>query len=615
MTDYVRRLVSGNKARFKDKKLDVELDLVYLTDQVIIMGYPASGVEGWYRNPREDVKKFLEHRHGKNYWIFNFCPLRENSYDASYFDNRVSRFPFPDHHAPPLAILPLVAREIRAWLDGSKERVAVLHCKAGKGRSGTMACAYLLTLQKEISAPELEQSYTAKQWAKLRADDTMKVVPDDVDSDNEEAKAVTESELATPSEVKDWSSSGASSVTSATPNGTDKSSTEKSTDPSAPPKSFTDSLKGVLDLHTARRMKPAESGKKVKQGVSIPSQRRWLYYWALLLSNEAPKHLWPPLGAPAVPPPRVRITEIRVRMTEETGVKLTVARAANALLDRAGVGSASKNGTSSRVWASLARYDDDFVKTLEEWERHTRGNNIGERRAGSEHLGEDELRSIFADGKWDKGKMVRSFARMGILGEDAISKSGEGKEERVTTYALRPLTAASWGEVLQGLKDGGDGKDADATAARADIPRSEANSMLDVTADARERGIVVDAGREVRVKLYMGQIFMGWCWFIPTFHMPQPPPGAGAAPSRATMHLTRKELDFPIGIGEHLVDVDIEMEWLRPEDAEAVQPPAREDSLEEEQAGEPKGLAAQAPAVVAGRTMGDVVEAGEAATD
>ena len=60
-----------------------------------------------------------------------------------------------------------------------------------------MACAYLLTLQKEPSAPELEQSYTAKQWAKLRADDTMKVVPDDVDSDNEEAKAVTESELAT----------------------------------------------------------------------------------------------------------------------------------------------------------------------------------------------------------------------------------------------------------------------------------------------------------------------------------------------------------------------------------------------------------------------------------
>lgn len=31
--------------------------------------------------------------------------------------------------APPLAILPLVAREIKLWLDGSSERVAVLHCK------------------------------------------------------------------------------------------------------------------------------------------------------------------------------------------------------------------------------------------------------------------------------------------------------------------------------------------------------------------------------------------------------------------------------------------------------------------------------------------------------
>ncbi|KAL1739279.1 hypothetical protein HDZ31DRAFT_69101 [Schizophyllum fasciatum] len=612
MTDYVRRLVSGNKARFKDKKLDVELDLVYLTDQVIIMGYPASGVEGWYRNPREDVKKFLEHRHGKNYWIFNFCPLRENSYDASYFDNRVSRFPFPDHHAPPLAIMPLVAREIRAWLDGSKERVAVLHCKAGKGRSGTMACSYLLTLHKDPSAPELERSYTAKQWAKLRADDTMKAVPDDIDSDNE--NGVIESELATPSQVKDWSSSDASSVSSPTPNGGDKPA-----ETGVPSKSFTDSLKGVLDLHTARRMKPVESGKKVKQGVSIPSQRRWLYYWALLLSNEAPKHLWPPLGAPAAPPPRVRLTEVRVRMTEETGIKLTVARAANALLDRAGVGSASKNGTSSRVWASLARYDDDFVKTLEDWERHTRGANIGERRPGSEHLGEDELRALFADGRWDQGKMVRSFARMGIVDEDAITKEGEGKDERITTYALRPLTAASWGEVLQELKDGGGAGDADATAADANIPRSEANSMLDVTAGARERGIVVDAGREMRVKLYMGQIFMGWCWFVPTFHMPQPPPGAGTAPdatpSKTTLHLTRKEIDFPIGIGEHLVDVDIDMEWLRPEDAEAVQPPAREDSLEEATAGEPRGLAAQAPAVAAGRTMGDVMEAKEAATD
>ena len=31
--------------------------------------------------------------------------------------------------APPLALLPLVAREMHAWLDGAPDRVAVIHCK------------------------------------------------------------------------------------------------------------------------------------------------------------------------------------------------------------------------------------------------------------------------------------------------------------------------------------------------------------------------------------------------------------------------------------------------------------------------------------------------------
>lgn len=39
--DGIRRIVSGKKARFTDGELD--LDLVQLTDRVILMGYPASG--------------------------------------------------------------------------------------------------------------------------------------------------------------------------------------------------------------------------------------------------------------------------------------------------------------------------------------------------------------------------------------------------------------------------------------------------------------------------------------------------------------------------------------------------------------------------------------------
>lgn len=77
-----------------------DLDLVYLTDRLIIMGYPgelegggvgdccticlgsslrlefppAHGFEAVYRNDRNQVKKFLQARHGDHFHVFNFCP-------------------------------------------------------------------------------------------------------------------------------------------------------------------------------------------------------------------------------------------------------------------------------------------------------------------------------------------------------------------------------------------------------------------------------------------------------------------------------------------------------------------------------------------------------------
>lgn len=69
--DYIRKLVSGNKARFIDPEAAVNLDLVYVTDRIIIMGYPATGVAALYRNKRRDVLKFITSRHGEKWWIWN----------------------------------------------------------------------------------------------------------------------------------------------------------------------------------------------------------------------------------------------------------------------------------------------------------------------------------------------------------------------------------------------------------------------------------------------------------------------------------------------------------------------------------------------------------------
>ena len=62
------------------------MDLTYITDRIIAMGFPASGVEATYRNSIDNVSSFLRERHGLNYLVFN---LSERKYDYTKFNNQV----------------------------------------------------------------------------------------------------------------------------------------------------------------------------------------------------------------------------------------------------------------------------------------------------------------------------------------------------------------------------------------------------------------------------------------------------------------------------------------------------------------------------------------------
>ena len=216
-----------------------------------------------------------------------------------------------------------------------------------------------------------------------------------------------------------------------TMSGRHSDSPQSMTPPSTPPtsiqslgpasNSFSGPLKNVLDLHTSRRMKASTPDAKMKQGVSIPSQRRWLYYWSLVLTHQAPPDFWPLSPGPDASMAKVRITQIKVRMKEMSSFKMNLVKAANLVIGRTGGGKGNDHG---HVWASLARYDDEFVNKLEMWERRTRdeGGHVGRRKRGSEHGEGEELADLFADQSWDKGKMVRSFARMGAGGDSSIQK-------------------------------------------------------------------------------------------------------------------------------------------------------------------------------------------------
>ena len=62
---------------------------------------------------------------------------------------------------------------------------------------------------------------------------------------------------------------------------------------------------------------------------------------------------------------------------------------------------------------------------------------------------------------------------------------------------------------------------------------------------------------------------MEWFWFIPAFHMST----RGSATESTTYKLTRKEIDFPLGVGSYLVDVEVGMEWCDNETSEVSTPP------------------------------------------
>lgn len=161
MIDFVRKKVSGSKIRYNEKGYN--LDLTYITPRIIAMSIPGEGVHKVYRNSIDSVSKFLKETHDDKFRILNLSGIK---YDYEKFNMNVSEYSWDDHYPPPIELLFRACQEMHFWLCKDIENIIVVNCRAGKGRTGTLICCYLIYSGRLTSPEQAMRYYKNKRFHK-----------------------------------------------------------------------------------------------------------------------------------------------------------------------------------------------------------------------------------------------------------------------------------------------------------------------------------------------------------------------------------------------------------------------------------------------------------------
>ena len=90
--------------------------------------------------------------------MYHFFFKGERFYDTSHFHGRVERFFIDDHNVPSLKEAVRFAKDVKEWMIADPHNVIAVHCKGGKGRTGTMICIWLIE-SRQCSTAKVNMLY------------------------------------------------------------------------------------------------------------------------------------------------------------------------------------------------------------------------------------------------------------------------------------------------------------------------------------------------------------------------------------------------------------------------------------------------------------------------
>jgi protein-tyrosine phosphatase len=157
--------VSKNKFRYVDMENNFDLDLTYIDTDLVAMGVPTVGFFNTFlRNSLHEVARFFKINHGSHFRVYNACP--EMPYPEKPFTKvggTMTCFQIQDHSPPRMDQFLEFLADARSFKGGEDDNVIAVHCKAGKGRTGSLCCAWLLYARRRRTVEEALEMFAERR--------------------------------------------------------------------------------------------------------------------------------------------------------------------------------------------------------------------------------------------------------------------------------------------------------------------------------------------------------------------------------------------------------------------------------------------------------------------